>query len=113
MASIEKRQGKRGTCHRIAWWNRGKQGAKCPRREAYDHYAKIIEHVECDQAAADRALMGATFAVSMLSEIAETHIARLIDAAPYTRTKYRQAIRTHIGWLDRPVDQITDDNIVR
>lgn len=118
MASIETRTGKRGTSYRVVWWsgqkpNRYKKSANFPTRKAAEDYAKLIEHAGGDQAAADQAILSQASSTPALSEVAEAHISRLIDTTPYTATKYRQAVRTHLQMLDIPVDQVTEDDIVR
>lgn len=114
MASIEKRSGKRGISYRVTWRVDGRlQHETFDDHESAKSYKRIIETAGGDQAKADEALLNAASSAPLLSEVAEQHISRLIDATPYTMKKYRQCVRIQLAPLDIPVDQINEDAVTR
>lgn len=114
MATIERRQGKRGISFRVEWRHRGER-----HRLTYDteqdavEWKALIEAAGGDRDKADRAVLNQSSKAPTLSEVAHEHVERLIDVAPYTKTKYRTHLEHHLGQLDIPVDRITADDIAR
>lgn len=114
MATIERRQGKRGISFRVEWRHDGER-----HRLTYDNeqdaieWKALIEAAGGDQKVADRAILNKSSTAPRLSEVADEHIGRLIDVTPYTKTKYRTHLEHHLGQLDIPVDRISSDDIAR
>ncbi|GAA1453496.1 tyrosine-type recombinase/integrase [Nesterenkonia lacusekhoensis] len=114
MASIEARPGKRATSYRVIWVHKGqRKSASFKSQQAAENWKHLIEQTDGDQDAAERALLKSASAAPLLSEVAELHMSRLIDVAPFTLRTYRQTLRLHLHPLDVPVDTITEDDVAR
>lgn len=114
MATIERRRIKRGISFRVEWRHSGERHRMTfPTEQEAVEWKNLIEAAGGNAEQADRALLNRHSQAPLLSEVAAEHIERLIDVTPYTKTKYRQAVARHFPRLDVPVDQITEDDVVR
>ncbi|TLP73203.1 tyrosine-type recombinase/integrase [Nesterenkonia sphaerica] len=114
MATIETRKGKKKTSYRVVWYHRkDKRHQTCDTLVDAELWKALIEQTGGDDAAARRAVEAQASTAPMLSDVAESHIDRLIDITPYTRGKYLAMVRNQWSMLDAPVDTLTEDDIIR
>lgn len=112
MATIEERHGTTKTSYRVIWRHKGqRKTASYSSREAAESWKQLIESVDGDPAAADRALLRARSKAPKLSEVAESHISKLLKANEKTKHDYRRMVANHYQEIDWPVDMITADDL--
>lgn len=116
MASIQERRNKDGrvTSYRVRW--RDKNGVMktqtVKNEEAAQKWKTLLEQVDHDTQAAEKALARSNSTKPTLYTMAEEHLDRII-VRPYTAKRYRGYVKNHfegIGHL--PVDTLTDTDMI-
>lgn len=112
MATIERRQLKRGTSFRVEWRHNGERHRLTfdTERDA-EEWKHLIEAAGGNPRQADRALLAKSSSAPMLSEVAAEYIERLIDVSSFTVGSYKRHVRLHFPRLDMPIDQVIDDDV--
>lgn len=116
MASIQERKNKSGkvTSYRVLW--RDKNGIQRTQsvkdQESAQQWKTLLEAVDHDTKAAERALMRSLSESPPLYAMAAEHLDRII-VRPYTITKYEGYVRNHLEPIGNlPVDTITDTDMI-
>lgn len=116
MASIEKRPRAAGgpPAYRVIWREGGKKKARTlPTLPQAEMWKSVLEAAQHDTAKAVAALQAKDSTSPPFVEVAEHHLARLINTQPYTLRKYRSYLRNHLADLQViPVDRIVEDDLI-
>lgn len=117
MASIQERKNKAGriTSYRVIW--RDKSGVQRSQsvkdRESAEKWKTLLEQVDHDAKAAERALVRSISQSPALYTVAAKHIGRLI-VSPGMERKYKGYIKNHFDPIGNlPVDTVTDTDMIQ